>query len=139
MKFSEKLLNLRHGYGKTQTDIANALGVTLRTYQNYEKCGLFPRNPNIYKKLSQYFHVTVDYLIADGKEDIETPAAVKTITRSNRHEIVSEVGALFAGGDLSDLDKDKIMKVISDLYWKAKLSKKRVTQSVHNDCIDFED
>jgi hypothetical protein len=35
-------------------------------------------------------------------------------------ELVNAVGGLFAGGDLSEEDKDAVMQAIMEAYWDAK-------------------
>ncbi len=62
MYFSERLRTLRKQSPLTQKDIAAKIGVSPRTFQQYE---LGKIEPNIEKLilLSQIFHVTVDFLI----------------------------------------------------------------------------
>lgn len=64
------LKELRKKKGVSQEDAAKALGITLRTYQNYE---YGQREPNIRMilKLSDYFDVTTDYLL--GRERKNPP------------------------------------------------------------------
>ena len=37
---------------------------------------------------------------------------------------MSEIGGIFAGDDVSEEDKEKIMRTINELYWKAKDGRK---------------
>ena len=37
-----------------------------------------------------------------------------------REELVAGVSALFAGGELSENDKDAVMRALQDAYWMAK-------------------
>ena len=41
-------------------------------------------------------------------------------SRREVQELLSELGGLFAGGELSQEDKDQVMLAINDLYWVAK-------------------
>ena len=63
------LKELRKAKGVSQEETAKALGITLRTYQNYE---YGQREPNIdmILKMSEYFCVSTDYLLGrSGKSD----------------------------------------------------------------------
>jgi hypothetical protein len=46
-----------------------------------------------------------------GKRDVQT--------------LITEVGAMFAGGELSEDDKDKVLRTINELYWIAKDKNKK--------------
>lgn len=112
MQFNEKLLSLRKRYSVSQTDLANAVGVSRKSIQYYESAERYPRN-GVLVKLAEFFNVSVDYLtstdeIADGK---------RMFSAAN---LVNEVAALFAGGTLSEEDKDLAMRVIQEAYWDSK-------------------
>ena len=121
MLFGEKLKQLRLANGFTQEKTAGELGVTVRAYQNYEACRVYPKNSGVYGKAAATFNVTADYLLSDedryimDASDRGGPKARKDVT-----ELVSDIGGFFAGGEFSEDDKDKVMKTINDLYWKAK-------------------
>jgi len=72
------LKELRKKKGVSQEDAAKALGITLRTYQNYE---YGQREPNIEMilKLSDYFNVSTDYLL--GREKKKSPEMTSEDTR----------------------------------------------------------
>jgi len=65
MLFGEKVKQLRKEKGLTQTELAEAVGVTLRTVQNYEGKNLFPKNQDVVNKLCRVLDTTPDYLISD--------------------------------------------------------------------------
>jgi transcriptional regulator with XRE-family HTH domain len=62
--FKTRLIALRLKSHKTQTEVANILGITLRSYQYYEsyKKSFLP-SYNALIKLSNLFNVSVDYLL----------------------------------------------------------------------------
>ena len=64
--FAQRLKALRQGRKKTQSDMAELLGVRLRAYQDYESATYYPEIPNLIK-LADYFGVTTDYLL--GRSD----------------------------------------------------------------------
>ena len=63
--FSDRVKELRKSKGLTQRQVANALGITERSYQRYEA----ENNPNneTLIKLADYFDVSTDYLL--GRSD----------------------------------------------------------------------
>lgn len=65
-----KLKELRKNKGVSQEEVANALGVSFRAYQNYE---YGQREPNIemLNKIADYFGTSVDYLL--GRDTSEKP------------------------------------------------------------------
>ena len=66
MEFKDKLKQLRRQKGVTQKDVAEAIGVTLSAYSNYEQ-GLREPSNQILINLCKYYEVSADYLL--GIED----------------------------------------------------------------------
>ena len=126
MLFGEKLKQLRLSNGYTQEKTAGELGVTVRAYQNYEACRVYPKNTSVFGKIATMFGVTADYLLSDEDRYI-MDASEKGGSDAGRDvaALVSELGGFFAGGEFSEDDKDKVMRAINDLYWKAKESNKK--------------
>lgn len=58
----KNLKKLRKESGITQNDLANILGIKQRTYSSYENNTNEP-NIDTLKKLSNYFNVSIDYLV----------------------------------------------------------------------------
>lgn len=69
MSFPERLLNLKETRNLLQKDIALAIGVSVRTYQRYEKGEMQPTMP-ILISLADYFDISIDYLV--GRSDDPT-------------------------------------------------------------------
>lgn len=63
---SERLRTLRKERNLTQQDIADYLGIRLRTYQYYEGSGHRPDLETLVA-LADYFQVSLDYLV--GRTD----------------------------------------------------------------------
>lgn len=125
MKFGEKLRKLRIKNHLTQSALAKELNVSLRTLQNYEAGKVYPKQSEIYGHISKLFEVSTDYLLTDTEEYLVT--AQKNESHSDREieELIAQVGSLFAGGAITEDDKDKVLCTINDLYWKAKENNKR--------------
>ena len=128
MLFGEKLRQLRLSNGYTQEKAAGELGVTVRAYQNYEACRVYPKSSVVLAKAAAVFNVTADYLLSDEDRYI-MDASDRGGAKARREvaELVTDLGGFFAGGEFSDEDKDKVMRTINDLYWKAKETNKKYT------------
>ena len=123
MKFGEKLRDLRQENGLTQAELAEKAGISY-----YESGTTYPKNRNVYDTLAHILDVDVNYLRNEGDEFI-TSARQKYGYRGAKQaeEIVAEVTGLFAGGELSEEDKDAVMQALQQAYWDAKEENKKYT------------
>lgn len=64
MKFSEKLRNLRTKQGLSQEELADIFDVSRQTISKWEAGASFPEVDKLIA-LSDYFEVTIDYLLRD--------------------------------------------------------------------------
>ena len=67
IKFSERIRELRQEKGVKQREMAELLGIQLRSYQNYEGGERRPDYEGLVA-LADYFDVTTDYLL--GRTDV---------------------------------------------------------------------
>ena len=120
MKFGEKLRDLRQRNGLTQAELAEKAGISLRT--------TYPKKREIYKVLADILDVDVNYLRNEDDEFI-TMAGQKYGYRGAKQaeELVAQIGGLFAGGELSESDKDAVMQSLQKAYWDAKEENKKYT------------
>lgn len=49
---------------------------------------------------------------------------------SDAEELVADVPVLFVGGELSEQDKDAVMRALQDAYWMAKERKKETNNII---------
>lgn len=122
MTFGEKIKTLRKERGMTQKDLAEALGLSLRTISNYETGGLRPRHDATYDALAALFHVPKTYFFTE--EDAFISAAEARWGKSgadDARELVDGVIGLFAGGRLDEEDKQAVFEAIQEAYFRAKL------------------
>ena len=61
MKIQKILYNLRETKGLTQQEIAEILGVDIKTYNRYEK-GLHEIKLGVLLKLATYYNLSLDFL-----------------------------------------------------------------------------
>lgn len=64
--FAQRLKELRKEKRKKQTEMAEFLKVSPRSYQYYESATFYPEVPSLIK-LADYFEVSLDYLL--GRTD----------------------------------------------------------------------
>ena len=66
MEFRDKLKKKRTEAGLTQLQLAQKVGVTARTIQNYELGERVPSNLGVAQKLADTLGTTVEYLLGSG-------------------------------------------------------------------------
>lgn len=65
MSFSDKLMEQRKKYGFSQEQLAEKMGVSRQAVSRWETENTLPDAYNL-KKISELFHVSIDYLLAEG-------------------------------------------------------------------------
>lgn len=107
----ERLIELRKQQNLTQQDMARILGISRQAYSNYE-LGNREADYTTLKKLSNYFNVTVDYLLG------ETDIPEKSRPTTDKDIKV----ALFGGdGEVTDEMWDEVVRFAE--FVKSKHSK----------------
>ena len=121
MMFGEKLKELRVKAGYTQEKLAELADVSKRTIINYEQGRCYPKQTEIVSRFADIFTIPIDYLFSDEDRYVQEAAerggntAAKEISR-----FLAGARAMFAGGSLSEEDKDKVMRKLNQLYWDSK-------------------
>ena len=65
MTFAEKIRDLRNKKGLSQTELGNAVGVSLRTVRNWELEGRYPKQRELYGKLAEVLECDINYLMTE--------------------------------------------------------------------------
>ena len=128
--FSEKVTEARTELGMTQTQLGDAAGVSLRTVLDYEKGRKTPR-PGTMLRLAKALGVSVKFLSDDAcldpAEDIEKDGYIEEArerygTREARsvEQLLADNAALFAGGELSQEQKDVFFEAVMKAYLTCK-------------------
>ena len=112
----------------SQTQLADAIGVSLRTVRGWEIEGRYPKQHDFYQRLSDVLGCDVSYLTTEGESFI-TEAAEQYGSRGAKQAqlILEQAAAMFAGGELSDEDKTAFMDEIQMLYLDSKKRAKKYT------------
>lgn len=119
MTFGEKLQGCRKRKNMTQAGLAEAVGVSMRCIQNYEMNARYPKR-DILSKLCEVLGTRVEYLVSseDFLGFVEAEDGKSGVVSAQ--QLLDCAGALFAGGEMSEEDKDKLMLALQNIYWKAK-------------------
>ena len=65
MTFGEKVKNLRKNKELNQTQLADAVGVSLRTVRGWEIEGRYPKKHDLYQKLADILSCDISYLMTE--------------------------------------------------------------------------
>lgn len=113
MEFNEKLRLLRKNAGLTQRQVADAVGVTYRTYQNYE-AGASSPSGDVASRLAAALGVSTDTLLGAA------PASAPEAPDRALSALLAEMQALFAGGALREEDKKYVLDALTEAYFRTK-------------------
>lgn len=130
MTFSDKIKRAREVAGLTQNELAQAAGVSQRTIASYESGGAIARRTTT-ERLAKALKVSVKYLTdedcTDPTEDIEKDGYVEQArslygSKGARdvNALLEENAALFAGGELSQSEKDAFFEAVMRAYITCK-------------------
>lgn len=127
MNFAEKVKNLRKKKGWTQRELGDKLGLTMRTIGSYESGRSYPKSRSIYRDMAKLFSVDINYLRVEEeeyKEEFLINEGSESKENDQVQNLIKEVALMFAGGRLSEEDKDAVMRALQDAYWDAKKEKR---------------
>ena len=108
-----------------KTDFAESIGVTYRAFANYMNGSRTPRAATL-DKMAKELGVTAEFLTNDS-EELELTIEERFVIRvcaggatSEAVQFLSQSRGLFAGNDLSDEDKEYLLKALIDIYEDAR-------------------
>lgn len=134
-RFPEKVKAARNELDLSQTQLGELAGVSLRTIVAYEKGEKEPR-PSTLLKLAKALKVSVRFLTDDEcnnpMQDIEKDGYIEEARRrygsrgmKDMQTLLAENTALFAGGELSQEQKDTFFQAIMTAYVTCKEEAKK--------------
>ena len=120
-EFGEKLRYLREQKGLTQKQMAETLGISLRSYVSYENRTSYPKDSMVYQRLAEFYGVTTDFLINE-KDQFVADALDKYGYRGRiqAQRILNATEALCAGGSLSEDDEEAFYRHMSKIFDRVK-------------------
>lgn len=128
--FADKVKDGRAELGLSQAQLSEQIGVSIRSVQLYEKGAKKPR-PSTALKLAKALKVSVRFLTDEEcenpLEDIEKDGYIAeahkrygTAGTRDMYALLEENAALFAGGELSQSEKDAFFEAIMKAYITCK-------------------
>lgn len=130
MQFGEKIKKLREQHNLTQAELAEKLGITIKSVSNYESKNTRPRHRSKYEQLADIFEVNINYLLTDEDDFILSASEKYGYNGAKEAQmIIQQTSALFAGGKLPEEDKDALFEALQEAYWSAKLANKKYSSN----------
>ena len=125
MAFAQRLKEFRRSAGVSQEKLSSALGISKRTVINYENGETLPSSDKL-PVIAKYFGVSIESLISEDEEFVALAYEQGGSRGAKEAEaLISGAQGLFAGGMLSEEEKDTVMRAIQNAYWIAKDESKR--------------
>lgn len=126
MMFGEKLRKMRESAGLTQAELGKLIGVSDRVVGYYEANVRFPKKPETLQKLSEVFNVSIDSLLGKEEAFLQKSAEQFGYTGNKQaKELLTNMQALFAGGELPEEDQDEFFRMMTEIYIEAKNNNKK--------------
>lgn len=118
-----RIRELRNNKGITQTELGKILSVQKAAVSKYE-LGLTTPSPEILKKMSEYFNVSIDYLLGNDHQTASPPAE-KMPKDMKKYLEQSEV--IFDGDvyHLDDEGREMVRQALKMAFLAAKEANKR--------------
>jgi len=128
MAFGDHLRDCRQLADMTQAELAESVGVTLRSIQNYESNARYPVNMMVVKKLADALNVSIGDLLEESDYNI-IEAGIRGGGKAQRDifRLVNQIRGMFTGNELDEDDKDAAIRALTDAYWDAKKENKKYT------------
>ena len=129
-RFAEKVKLMRKNTGMSQAELAEQIGVSTRSFTDYECGRAFPRRKKL-EKLADALGVTTVYLTNDSVDDPRFGVVVEQKIReagemfgedaaAEMSRLIERNTAFLAGGRIPQALKDKFFEAVMDAYVTCK-------------------
>ncbi len=126
MKFGDKIKKFREDNGYTQSEFSKLIGIGMRTLSMYENGERYPRDQQVYKKFANIMKCDYNYLLGDEDMFLSEVYEKHGAGELRKVDALTEgISSMFAGGEISDEDRDAAFAAITKAYWKAKEENKK--------------
>ena len=124
--FGEKLKKYRSENKITRENFAKQIEISPKTLYFYETGQRFPKSMETYEKIAKVMQCDYNYLLENDDIFVSEVANKYGQGEARKAQALTEgLVALFAGGELSDNDKDAAIQALTEAYWKAKEENKK--------------
>lgn len=122
--FGERLKRLRTNRHMTQDELGEIFNPPLAqsTIGTYERGVRQPSLENLII-ISNYFNVSIDYLLGITDEE-RTVNTYKEENPQELREFLNQNNILFNGAELSEDDKQRMIDILTGLFWESFTKKK---------------
>ena len=123
---NEKLKEIRNIRQITQRELAKMLKVSPSTIAMYETGQRAP-DPEMLKRIAEYFNVSLDWLM--GRINIIDSVVPSEYSRMHKltkrdlnqyDDFTKQANAFFMNDEVADVDKEKLFRDMTELFWKSK-------------------
>lgn len=121
MTFGEKLRKYRKEKKLTQKQLADIIGVAATTIVNYENGTTYPKDRKVYSQLANALGIDADFL--HNENDVFVDAVREDYGNRGRRQaekLIADAGALFAGGDLDEDEKQGVLNALQEAFYECK-------------------
>ena len=126
MAFADRLKEFREKENLSQADFAKMIGISTRTLVHYEDGERYPRDVEVYKKIAEVMNCDYNYLLEESDEFLNRVYNMGGKKELEKARALTEgLSSLFAGGEISDEDKDAAFEAITRAYCEAKRENKK--------------
>ncbi|WP_341279362.1 helix-turn-helix domain-containing protein [Paenibacillus sp. FSL H8-0537] len=126
MAMGARIKQLRTQRGLTQQEIAEQLGMGRSNFGHIENDRVVPTSEDL-QKIADILHTTADYLL--GRRDAFAEHVPDWATAKDKRDfkkMLEEDGeVMFDGVPMSQGDRQRVMDVLTGLFWEAKQMNKR--------------
>lgn len=121
MTFGEKVKTARKAKDISQRELAARSGLSFRTIQNYETGQRMPKSRSSYTRLAEALGINENALLdPDAVFVLRAAEQYGNKAADQAKELVTDLGALWAGGTMAEDDMDAIMEALQRAFWEAK-------------------
>ncbi|WP_110953070.1 helix-turn-helix domain-containing protein [Anaerosinus massiliensis] len=115
---------LRNMKGISQAELGTILNVQKAAISKYE-LGRAQPSPDVLKKLSEYFNVSIDYLLENETNINDSSSSPSKKRPKELIKLIEQEEYTLNGKIATQEDREKLAKIIEALYWDAKEKNKR--------------
>lgn len=131
MHIGARIKELRMKRGYTQDQMAEQLGMNRANFSNYERDVATPPGETL-TKIADMLDTSTDYLL--GRKDHAIPEWATGKDKRDFKRMLEEDGEImFDGVPMSERDRERVLDVLTGLFWDAKQMNKRKKK---NDSMD---
>ena len=110
----------------SQIELASVSGISRAAIQNYELGLKTPKSRSTYTKLANALGVDENALLdSDASFVLQAKEQYSNRGAQQAWDLVSDLKAMWAGGEVDEEDMNEIMRAMQEAYWEAKKNNRK--------------